>query len=210
MFFQKFLTEDSCNVVRTALLKFELEDDSNPQVSVLKTGLGFTSVTQGLVDHFGNHPVVSKYLLLAPAGVFDVKLIRYQDGASTGVEYGPLFDGQGNRADLIFTLFLSKANSYGGGEHEVITSEGTDVVKGDLGDLSVHPAKYGHSVGKVIGGESFVLTGCVQSQVSDDNKRHILFRLHSVAKSLEHELGDKKEEILSLHQIHNELYRAFS
>ncbi len=205
MLFRKFINEESCDLLRNALLESP-DFENTGSVSVLKIGRSLSSLIKGLTERLMENPVVSSYLLL-DGGVFDIRMIRYGDGAQTDIKYG--YDVTRARSDLTLTLFLSKAHTYGGGEHEIITYEGTNVVKGDLGDLSIHPARYGHRVRQVIGGESIVLTGSVRSQISDDNNRHILFRLRSVAESLQTELGDK-EEIFSLRQIYNELHRTFS
>jgi PKHD-type hydroxylase len=112
---------------------------------------------------------------------------RYQQGMA----YGPHVDNpimsNGNqllRIDISFTVFLSAADSYEGGEL-VIDKEGLGIaVKGNPGDAFLYPSNSLHQVKPVTSGCRQVAVGWVQSLVASTEQRNILFELDSVSRKL--------------------------
>ena len=107
--------------------------------------------------------------------------------SSKGMSYGRHIDNaymSSGRADLSFTIFLTKKNLYEGGELliENLTSE--NKFKLNSGEIIIYPSTYLHSVQKVLNGERIVCVGWIESYIKSIEEREYLFDLDAGARSL--------------------------
>ncbi len=109
-----------------------------------------------------------------------------------GMEYGSHVDNpimirpnsDPLRTDLSMTVFLSDPEGYQGGELSLETPFGPQNVKLPAGDAVVYSTTMRHRVVPVSEGTRLAVVGWVQSMVSDDRKRQILFDLWRVRQTL--------------------------
>ena len=107
--------------------------------------------------------------------------------SSKGMKYGRHIDNaymSSGRADLSFTIFLTKKNLYEGGELliENLTSE--NKFKLNSGEILIYPSTYLHSVQEVLNGERIVCVGWIESYIKSIEEREYLFDLDAGARSL--------------------------
>ena len=108
----------------------------------------------------------------------------------TGMEYGYHVDDalmggrQKTRTDLSVTVFLNQPTDYTGGELEIETAFGPQLVKLPAGSAVVYPSSTLHRVAPVTDGERLVAVTWVQSLVKDPQKREMLQDLHKVRMKL--------------------------
>ena len=107
--------------------------------------------------------------------------------SSKGMSYGRHIDNaymSSGRADLSFTVFLTKKNQYEGGELfiENLTSE--NKFKLNSGEIIIYPSTYLHSVEKVLNGERIVCVGWIESYIKSIEEREYLFDLDAGARGL--------------------------
>ncbi|MDA7575224.1 Fe2+-dependent dioxygenase [Gammaproteobacteria bacterium] len=91
-----------------------------------------------------------------------------------GDSYGKHFDASHmnesleiNRNDFSFTLMLSQAADYEGGELEIQQDNITHKVKLDAGDMVIYPSIYIHKVLPVTKGERIAFIGWIGSHIKD-------------------------------------------
>ena len=107
--------------------------------------------------------------------------------STKGMSYGRHIDNaymSSGRADLSFTVYLTKKNHYEGGELliENLTSE--NIFKLDSGEILIYPSTYLHSVQEVLSGERIVCVGWIESYIKSIEEREYLFDLDAGARSL--------------------------
>ncbi len=110
-----------------------------------------------------------------------------------GMEYGSHLDNpimvrpneNPLRTDLSMTLFLSDPESYQGGELSLETPFGPQNLKLPAGDAVVYSTTLRHRVVQVTEGARLAVVGWIESMVSDERKRQILFDLWRVRQTLE-------------------------
>ena len=107
--------------------------------------------------------------------------------SSRGMKYGRHIDNaymSSGRADLSFTIFLTKKNLYEGGELliENLTSESK--FKLNRGEIIIYPSTYLHSIKEVLKGMRVVCVGWIESYVKSIEEREYLFDLDAGARSL--------------------------
>ena len=107
--------------------------------------------------------------------------------SSKGMQYGRHIDNaymSSGRADLSFTIFLTKKNLYEGGELliENLTSE--NKFKLNSGEILIYPSTFLHSVQEVLNGERIVCVGWIESYIKSVEEREYLFDLDAGARSL--------------------------
>ena len=107
--------------------------------------------------------------------------------SSKGMKYGRHIDNaymSSGRADLSFTIFLTKKNLYEGGELfiENLTSE--NKFKLNSGEILIYPSTYLHSVQEVLNGERIVCVGWIESYIKSIEDREYLFDLDAGARGL--------------------------
>ena len=88
------------------------------------------------------------------------------------------------RSDLSFTLFLNQPSSYSGGALSIQNNQESKNIKLNQGQIIVYPSTSLHSVEQVRSGFRLACVGWIQSYVSSNEDRNILFGLDSGARAL--------------------------
>ena len=86
-----------------------------------------------------------------------------------GMKYGRHIDNgfmSSGRADLSFTLFLSRDDQYKGGELVIENINSENKFKLKAGEILIYPSSYLHSVNEVLYGERLVFVGWIESYVN--------------------------------------------
>ena len=130
--------------------------------------------------------------------------------SSRGMSYGRHIDNaymSSGRADLSFTVFLTKKNQYEGGELliENITSE--NKFKLNSGEILIYPSTYLHSVQEVLNGERIVCVGWIESYIKSIEEREYLFDLDAGARSLLSKHG-RSEDLDLIFKSYSNLLRV--
>lgn len=133
---------------------------------------------------------------------------KYTEGMQYGVHSDNAFM-DGIRADLSFTLFLSEAESYDGGELVLHHHHGDDVVKLSKGELVLYPSTSLHEVAAVTRGTRLAIVGWVESRVRSAEQREILFDLH-LAKSQLPDTPENRPAKQQLVKAHANLLRQWA
>ena len=103
------------------------------------------------------------------------------------MQYGRHIDNafmSSGRADLSFTLFLSEANEYKGGELVIENINSEKSFKLNAGEILLYPSTYLHSIQEILNGERLVFIGWIESYVKSIEEREYLFDIDAAAKSL--------------------------
>ena len=127
----------------------------------------------------------------------------------TGQGYGDHVDNpymSTGRSDLSFTLFLSDPTEYEGGELCIQTLQENKKIKLQAGSIIIYPSTSLHSVEEVKEGERLVCIGWIQSYISNNEDRNLLFGLESGAKSLLAEHG-RSPSLDLVYQAYSNLLR---
>ncbi len=134
-----------------------------------------------------------------------------------GGHYGPHVDNaiMGSeqaklRTDLAFTLFLSSPEEYEGGELVVHTASMASQIKGKAGEMVLYPATSIHEVRPVTKGERIVCVGWIESLISDQAQRELLFDFENLRASLRNKLDANSIELLTLDKNIANLARMWS
>lgn len=137
-----------------------------------------------------------------------VMLNRYQQGMQYGNHVDDAFIA-GVRTDISFTLCLTSANDYSGGELVLCDSTGERSWKLDKGEALVYPSTYLHRVNQVTEGTRTAMVGWMQSKVRHPHQREVLFDLK---QSLSHELNSqgKTEQYDRLSKSYSNLLRQWA
>jgi len=133
-----------------------------------------------------------------------------------GSSYGRHYDASHMRnksislkKDFSFTLMLSNASDYEGGELKIEAGNMTHKVKLDAGDMVVYPSMYMHNVLPVSKGERIAYVGWFASHISDYYAIETLNAFEDMhLKLLEYDLSD--EDQLSLGYVQNRLQHLLS
>lgn len=140
-------------------------------------------------------------------------LSQYGAGDQYGlhIDNALMRDQQGGtmRSDLAFTIFLSPADSYDGGELVVSGRHMEDAWKLPQGALLLYPANSLHRVNPITSGERLACVGWIQSRVRSSEKREILNDLFQLRHNLEQQNGDEAA-ILTLSKTHSNLIRLWA
>jgi len=103
------------------------------------------------------------------------------------MKYGRHIDNaymSSGRADLSFTIFLSKKNEYVGGELLIENLNLNNKFKLNSGEIIIYPSTSLHSVQEVVSGERLAFVGWIESYVKSIEEREYLFDLDAGARSL--------------------------
>lgn len=125
-----------------------------------------------------------------------------------GMEYGDHIDNaiMGEiRTDLSVTLFLSRPETYDGGELVIQLPLGNQEIKLDAGEAIVYPSNSVHHVAPVTRGARLAAVTWVQSRVRDQEVRGILYDLHKSAQ--DPVAGQNKDLSLLLAKSYHNLLR---
>ncbi len=110
-------------------------------------------------------------------------LSRYRGGMTYGTHVDdPVMNG--NRTDLSFTLSLSDADDYTGGELVMEDTLEDRAIKLKAGDMVLYPTSALHRVEPVTDGERVAVVGWITSWVRDPARREILHDLDVAARVL--------------------------
>ncbi|MCU1329219.1 MAG: 2OG-Fe(II) oxygenase [Bryobacterales bacterium] len=128
-----------------------------------------------------------------------------------GMTYGPHVDRaiMGElahiRTDLSMTLFLSRPESYDGGELTIRSEIGEDPVKLDCGEAVVYPSTAIHYVAPVTRGVRVAAVTWIQSMFRDAAMREILWDMWSVLQRIPPSLDPELQLLMS--KTYNNLIR---
>ena len=140
-----------------------------------------------------------------PRKIHGVMFSRSGEGQGYGHHVDNAYMSSG-RSDLSFTLFLSPPNQYKGGELCIQTIQDSQEFKLPAGHIVIYPSTSLHSVNKVDKGERLVCVGWIESYVSSNEDRNILFGLDAGAKGLMSNYGHSPQLDL-VFQAYNNLLR---
>jgi PKHD-type hydroxylase len=113
------------------------------------------------------------------------------------------------RTDLSFTLFLTPPGEYDGGELVIHAAGMTQELKGEAGYLVLYPSASIHEVKPVTRGERIVCVGWIESLVSDQAQREMLFDLENLRTALRQKLPSQSAELLTLDKTIANLLRMW-
>jgi PKHD-type hydroxylase len=150
-----------------------------------------------------------------PNKIYPPRFNRYADNG----EYGPHVDSAVMRipgtnvvlrSDLSATLFLSEPDEYDGGELEIETSVGAQVVKLEAGDMVVYPSTTLHRVTPVTRGARMASFFWVESLVANETNRTLLFDLDQAIQGLSANPSPDHDNILKLSAVYHNLLRGWT
>ena len=130
--------------------------------------------------------------------------------SSKGMKYGRHIDNaymSSGRADLSFSIFLNKKNSYGGGELVIENINAENKFKLNEGEIIIYPSTYLHSVEEITKGERLVCVGWIESYVKSIEEREYLFDLDAGARGLLAKYG-RSDELDLIYKSYSNLLRV--
>ncbi|WP_379552358.1 Fe2+-dependent dioxygenase [Qipengyuania sp. DGS5-3] len=114
------------------------------------------------------------------------------------------------RSDISFTLFLTDPSDYDGGELVVHSAGGSQSIKPPAGHLVLYPSSSIHEVRPVTRGERIVCVGWIESLISDQTQRELLFDLERSRKALRASLPKGTDGLLLLDKTIANLQRMWT
>jgi PKHD-type hydroxylase len=111
-------------------------------------------------------------------------MCRYKPDMAYGVHSDNAFVNVGQgilRSDISCTMFISDPETYEGGELTIHLGNRSIAIKGSPGSAVLYPSTTLHEVKPVITGERLVAITFMESQIMDEQKRHLLYQLNEVA-----------------------------
>ncbi|HEV8688738.1 MAG TPA: Fe2+-dependent dioxygenase [Ideonella sp.] len=147
-----------------------------------------------------------------PSEVYPPMFNRYEGGETFGTHVDNavrLLPGTARklRTDLSATLFLTGPESYDGGELLIEDTYGAHSVKLSAGDLVLYPSSSLHRVEPVTRGVRLASFFWVQSLVTDDGGRSLLFDLDTAIQRLAQTGADEAARLQLTGCYHNLLRR---
>ena len=130
--------------------------------------------------------------------------------SSKGMKYGRHVDNaymSTGRADLSFSIFLSKKNSYVGGELVVENINTENKFKLNEGEIIIYPSTYLHSVEEITNGERLVCVGWIESYVKSIEEREYLFDIDAGARGILVKYG-RSDELDLIFKSYSNLLRV--
>ena len=130
--------------------------------------------------------------------------------SSKGMRYGRHLDNaymSSGRADLSFSIFLNKKNSYEGGELVVENINTENKFKLNEGEIVIYPSTYLHSVEEITKGERLVCVGWIESYVKSIEEREYLFDIDAGARGILAKYG-RSEELDLIFKSYSNLLRV--
>lgn len=149
-----------------------------------------------------------------PAKIFPPLFNCYQGGQSFGIHVdNAIRQVPGTpvkiRTDLSMTLFLAEPDEYEGGELIIEDTYGAHSVKLPAGHLVLYPSTSLHKVTPVTKGRRLASFFWLQSLVSSDEKRALLFDLDMSIQSLR-QTRDDSPDIVRLTGVYHNLLRQWA
>jgi PKHD-type hydroxylase len=118
-----------------------------------------------------------------PKRIASPLLARYEPGMKYGshadAPFIPLPNGP-LRSDVSGTLWIAEPSTYDGGELTIHLGSETVSVKGDPGSMVVYPSTTLHEVRPVTRGQRLVLITFIESVISDQVERELLWQLGEI------------------------------
>ena len=130
--------------------------------------------------------------------------------SSKGMKYGRhVYNAymSSGRADLSFSIFLNKKNSYEGGELVVENINTENKFKLNQGEIIIYPSTYLHSVEEIINGERLVCVGWIESYVKSIEEREYLFDIDAGARGILAKYG-RSDELDLIFKSYSNLLRV--
>ncbi len=130
--------------------------------------------------------------------------------SSKGMKYGRHVDNaymSSGRADLSFSIFLNKKNSYEGGELVVENINSENKFKLNEGEIVIYPSTYLHSVDEITNGERLVCVGWIESYVRSIEEREYLFDIDAGARGILAKYG-RSDELDLIFKSYSNLLRV--
>ena len=193
-----YLTHQLLNAEEINIIENELEKENQSWEDGKKTAGSHASIVKNNLQLKRTSDISKKLSLLIKQKILNNDLIKsftlpknihgiMFTKSIKGMKYGRHIDNaymSSGRADLSFTIFLTKKNLYEGGELliENLTSE--NKFKLNSGEILIYPSTYLHSVQKVLNGKRIVCVGWIESYIKSIEEREYLFDLDAGAKSL--------------------------
>lgn len=179
-------------------------DDNNP----VAVALG-----EQILRRIGTHPLFLSAAL--PNKIYPPKFNRYLGGDAYGahVDSALMRAPRGDvtiRTDLSATLFLSDPDEYDGGELEIEGAFGVQPVKLSAGDLVLYPSSSLHRVTPVTRGARVASFFWIESHVSDEAARTLLFDLDQAIQRLTPVAGTDNADLLKLTGVYHNLVRRWA
>ena len=180
------------------------------QAALVKSNLQLNKSSLSAVEHSEfvtekiiRDPLVKSFCL--PRKVHGVIFSKTKSSQGYGMHVDNAYMPTG-RSDISFTLFINAKGAYGGGELCIQTNHDIQNIKLDEGEAIFYPSTSLHAVNKVLSGERLACVGWIQSYISSNEERNILFGLDAGAKGLLAKYG-KTPEIDLIFQSYNNLLR---
>jgi PKHD-type hydroxylase len=149
-----------------------------------------------------------------PSKIFPPLFNCYQTGQSFGVHVdNAIRQVPGTpvkvRTDVSMTIFLSEPEEYDGGELIIEDTYGSQKVKLAAGDMVIYPSTSLHRVSQVTRGRRVASVFWLQSLISSDEQRRLLFDMDMAIQSLRNTMDDS-DEIVKLTGVYHNLIRQWS
>ena len=193
-----YLTHQLLNAEEINFIEKELKQENQGWEDGKKTAGSHASIVKNNLQLNRTSDISKKLSLLIKQKILNNDLIKsftlpkkihgiMFTKSSKGMQYGRHIDNaymSSGRADLSFTIFLTKKNLYEGGELliENLTSE--NKFKLNSGEILIYPSTFLHSVQEVLNGERIVCVGWIESYIKSIEEREYLFDLDAGARSL--------------------------
>lgn len=187
---QHLLKADELAALRSAIAKGSFVDGAATAGRAARSVKANTQLEGGAVHEtvarivrkaLDRHPLYTPYA--RPKSLIRMLVSRYAPGMSYGTHTDePMMSGK--RVDLSFTLFLSEADSYEGGELVLFGNGEPQAVKLDAGDAVLYPTQMLHRVEEVRSGERLAVVGWIRSLIRDPLQRQTLFELDMATRTI--------------------------
>ena len=148
-------------------------------------------------------PLIKSYCL--PKSFHGITFSRSLKDQGYGMHVDNAYMNSG-RSDLSFTLFISDKIDYEGGELCIQSIQEDKEIKLEAGEIVIYPSTSLHAVNNVKSGERIVCVGWIQSYISSNEDRSIMFGLDAGARGVLAKYGQTKELDL-IFQAYNNLLR---
>jgi len=158
-----------------------------------------------------DNPIIKAFA--RPRRYSNLLVSQTADGGHYGAHVDNALMGTGAsrmRTDLSFTLFLTSAADYEGGELVIHSASGSQSIKGELGQLVLYPSSSIHEVRPVTNGKRVVCVGWIESLIADPIQRELLFDLENLRVSLRREFAPDAVERITLDKSIANLLRMWS
>jgi len=193
-----YLTHQLLNAEEINLIKKELEQENQGWEDGKKTAGSHASIVKNNLQLKRTSDISKKLSSLVKQKILNNDLIKSFSlpkkihgimftKSSKGMKYGRHIDNaymSSGRADLSFTIFLTKKNLYEGGELLIENLNSENKFKLNSGEILIYTSTFLHSVQEVLNGERIVCVGWIESYIKSIEEREYLFDLDAGARSL--------------------------